>query len=160
MKPVFRLFVTIFGKTGGRFAIVRKENKIMLNNEVWTNRYVKFIDEISHKRDSKHFPPVNTLGLVVIDDGDSILVQWERNRTSGDDMWWCFKEDVELMPETTAENVLRYGLVITDDMMFTDNADWAGHIRVRLINYCGNLYYHKMIDGKIIDFKVVGKANA
>lgn len=51
-------------------------------------------------------------------------------------------------------------LVITDDMMFTDNADWAGHIRVRLINYCGNLYYHKMIDGKIIDFKVVGKANA
>lgn len=132
----------------------------MLNNEVWTNRYVKFIDEISHKRDSKHFPPVNTLGLVVVDDGDSIFVQWERNRTSEDDMWWCFKTAVEIIPEANSENVLRYGLVITDDMMFTDNADWAAHIRVRLINYCGNLYYHKMIDGKIIDFKIVGKSNA
>lgn len=133
----------------------------MLNNEVWTDRYVKFTSDISHKRDSKHFPPVNTLGLVIIeDDSNSILVQWEHNTTSDDDMWWCFKEDVELMPETTAENVLRYGVVITDDMMLTDNADWAGYIRVRLVNYCGNLYYHKMIDSKIIEFKVVGKANA
>lgn len=133
----------------------------MLNNEMWTNRYVKFTSDISHKRDSKHFPPVNTLGLVIIeDDGNSILVQWERNTTSGDDMWWCFKTDVEIMPEANSENVLRYGMVITDDMMFTDNADWAGYVRIRLIKYCGNLYYHKMVDGKTIDFKIVGKANA
>lgn len=133
----------------------------MLNNEVWTNRYVKFTSDISHKGDSKHFPPVNTLGLVIIeDDGNSILVQWERNTTSGDDMWWCFKTDVEIISESNSENVLRYGLVITDDTMFTDNTDWAEHIRVRLVNYCGNLYYHKMINDKIIDFKVVGKANA
>lgn len=60
----------------------------MLNNEMWTNRYVKFTNDISHKRDSKHFPSVNTLGLVIIeDDGNSILVQWERNTTSDDDMW-------------------------------------------------------------------------
>lgn len=132
----------------------------MLNNEVWTNRYVKFISGISHDEEPEHYPPINTFGFVTEDDGNAIWVQWERNTTSDDDAWWCFKEDVELMPETTAENVLRYGVVITDDMMFTDNADWAGYIRVRLVNYCGNLYYHKMIDSKIIEFKVVGKANA
>lgn len=132
----------------------------MLNNEVWTNRYVKFISGISHDEEPEHYPPINTFGFVTEDDGNTIWVQWERNTTSDDDAWWCFKEDVELMPEPTAENVLKYGLVITDDMMFTDNADWAWYIRVRLVNYCRNLYYHKMIDGKIIDFKVVGKANA
>ena len=126
----------------------------MLNNEMWTNRYVKFTNDISHKGDSKHFPPVNTLGLVIEDDGNSILVQWERNTTSGDDMWWCFKTDVEIMPEANSENVLRYGSVITDDAFGQCNA-----IRIRLISYCDKLYYHKMIDGEVVDFKIVGRAN-
>lgn len=87
----------------------------MLNNEVWTNRYVKFISGISHDEEPEYYPPINTLGFVTEDDGNTILVQWERNTTSYDDAWWCFKEDVELIPETTVENVLRYGVVITDD---------------------------------------------
>lgn len=135
----------------------------MLNNEMWTNRYVKFTSDISHKGDSKHFPPVNTLGLVIIeDDGDSILVQWERNTTSGDDMWWCFKTDAEIMPEANSENVLRYGLVITDDAFGKTATEFGQRnaIRIRLISYCDKLYYHKMIDGEVVDFKVVGKANA
>lgn len=133
----------------------------MLNNEVWTNRYVKFTSDISHKADSKHYPPLNTLGLVIIDDGDSILVQWEHNTTSDDDMWWCFKTDVEIMPEVNSENVLRYGLVITDDA-FDEIVTKFGQrnaIRIRLISYYDKLYYHKMIDGEVVDFKVVGKAN-
>ena len=133
----------------------------MLNNEVWTNRYVKFTSDISHKADSKHYPPLNTLGLVIVDDGDSILVQWEHNTTSDDDMWWCFKTDVEIMPEVNSENVLRYGLVITDDA-FDEIVTKFGQrnaIRIRLISYYDKLYYHKMIDGEVVDFKVVGKAN-
>lgn len=132
----------------------------MLNNEVWTDRYVQFTNAISHKRDSKHYPPVNTLGLVIVDDGN-ILVQWERNTTSDDDMWWCFKEDVELMPEANSENVLRYGRVITDDTFGKTVTEFGQRnaIRIRLISYCDQLYYHKMIDGEVVDFKVVGKAN-
>lgn len=134
----------------------------MLNNEVWTDRYVKFTSEISHKRDSKHFPPVNTFGLVILDDGNSILVQWERNTTSDDDMWWCFKTDVEIMPEVNSENVLRYGWVITDDSFGETVTEFGQHnaIRIRLISYYDKLYYHKMIDGEVVEFKVVGKANA
>lgn len=133
----------------------------MLNNEVWTDRYVQFTNAISHKRDSKHYPPVNTLGLVIVDDGNSILVQWERHTTSDDDMWWCFKEDVELMPEANSENVLRYGRVITDDTFGKTVTEFGQRnaIRIRLISYCDQLYYHKMIDGEVVDFKVVGKAN-
>ena len=128
----------------------------MLNHEMWTNRYVKFTNDISHKRDSKHFPPVNTLGLVIIeDDENSILVQWERNTTSADDMWWCFKTDVEIMPEVNSENVLRYGNVITDDEVFSYPVECADCIRIRLIEYCGNIYYHKMENGDIVDFKCV-----
>ena len=133
----------------------------MLNNEVWTNRYVKFTSDISHKADSKHYPPLNTLGLVIVDDGDSILVQWEHNTTSDDDMWWCFKTDVEIVPEVNSENVLRYDLVITDDA-FDEIVTKFGQrnaIRIRLISYYDKLYYHKMIDGEVVDFKVVGKAN-
>lgn len=132
----------------------------MLNNEVWTDRYVKFTNAISHNRDSKHYPPVNTLGLVIVDDGN-ILVQWERNTTSDDDMWWCFKEDVELMPEANSENVLRYGRVITDDTFGKTVTEFGqrNEIRIRLISYCDKLYYHKMINGEVVDFKVVGKAN-
>lgn len=134
----------------------------MLNNEVWTDRYVQFTNAISHKRDSKHYPSVNTLGFVIVDDGNSILVQWERHTTSDDDMWWCFKTDVEIMPEANSENVLRYGWVITDDA-FGKTATEFGQcnaIRIRLISYCDKLYYHKMIDGEVVEFKIVGKANA
>lgn len=133
----------------------------MLNNEVWTDRYVQFTNAISHKRDSKHYPPVNTLGLVIVDDGNSILVQWERHTTSDDDMWWCFKTDVEIMPEANSENVLRYGLVITDDSFGKTVTEFGqcNAIRIRLISYCDKIYYHKMIDGEVVDFKVVDKAN-
>lgn len=134
----------------------------MLNNEVWTDRYVQFTNAISHKRDSKHYPPVNTLGLVIVDDGNSILVQWERHTTSDDDMWWCFKTDVEIIPEANSENVLRYGWVITDDAFGKTVTEFGQRnaIRIRLISYCDKLYYHKMIDGEVVEFKVVGKANA
>lgn len=128
----------------------------MLNNEMWTNRYVKFTNDISHKRDSKHFPPVNTLGLVIIENDDnSILVQWERHTTSADDMWWCFKTDVEIIPEANSENVLRYGNVITDDEVFSHPVECADCIRIRLIEYCDNIYYHKMANGDVVDFKCV-----
>lgn len=133
----------------------------MLNNEMWTNRYVKFNDDVSHKAAPYYFPVVGTFGIVLEVEGDEICVQWPHGTTSGDDMWWCFKTDVEIMPEANSENVLRYGLVITDDAFGKTITEFGQHnaIRIRLISYCDKLYYHKMIDGEVVDFKVVGKAN-
>ena len=132
----------------------------MGNNKTWVGKYVQFIDEGSHKYEPFYYPIVGTFGIVTDEDEGQIEVQWPKNTTSEDDKWWCFKADVELMHEPNSENVLRYGWVITDDETFTDNAEWAGCIRIRLISYCDNLYYHKMVDDEVVDFKPVGKANA
>ena len=135
---------------------------MMNNNETWVGKYVKFIDDVSHKASPNYYPVAGTLGIVLETDGDSICVQWPHGTTSGDDMWWCFKTDVEIIPEANSENVLRYGLVITDDAFSKAVTEFGQRnaIRIRLISYCDQLYYHKMIDGEVVDFKVVGKANA
>ena len=134
----------------------------MLNNEVWTNRYVKFTSDVSHKTAPYYYPVVGTFGIVLEVEGGEICVQWPHGTTSSDDMWWCFKTDVELMPEANSENVLRYGWVITDDAFGKTATEFGQRnaIRIRLISYCDKLYYHKMIDGEVVDFKAVGKANS
>ena len=134
----------------------------MNNNETWVGKYVKFIDDVSHKASPNYYPVAGTLGIVLETDGDSICVQWPHGTTSVDDMWWCFKTDVEIVLEANSENVLRYGLVIMDDAFGKTVTEFGQRnaIRIRLISYCDQLYYHKMIDGEVVDFKVVGKTNA
>lgn len=46
--------------------------------------------------------------------------------------------------ELTKES-LRYGKMLTDDMI--EDKD-GNHIRIRLIKYNEQIYYHKMINGK------------
>ena len=132
----------------------------MSNNETWVGKYVKFIDGVSHKTLPSYCPIAGTLGVVLKVKGDSICVQWPHGTTSGEDVWWCVKTDVEIMPEANSENALRYGNVITDDEVFSYPVECADCIRIRLIEYCGNIYYHKIENGEVVEFKVVGKANA
>ena len=134
----------------------------MDNNKAWVGKYVKFIDDISHKVSPNYYPAAGVLGVVLEAEGSEIHVQWPHGTTSGGDMWWCFKTDVELIPEANSENVLRYGCVITDDAFGKTVTEFGQRnaIRIRLISYCDTLYYHKMIDGEVVDFKVVGKTNA
>lgn len=132
----------------------------MDNNKTWVGKYVKFIDDVSHKVSPNYYPAAGVLGVVLEAEGGEICVQWPHGTTSGDDNWWCFKTDVEIMPEVNSENVPRYGNVITDDEVFSHPVECADCIRIRLIEYCGNIYYHKMENGEVVDFKVVGKTNA
>lgn len=133
----------------------------MDNNETWVGKCVKFINDVSHKASPNYFPVVGTLGIVLEVEGDEIYVQWPHGTTSDDDMWWCFKTDVEIMPEANSENVPRYGRTITDDTFGKTVTEFGQRnaIRIRLISYCDKLYYHKMIDGEVVDFKIVGRAN-
>lgn len=134
----------------------------MDNNETWVGRYVKFIDDALHKMAPYYYPVAGTFGVVSKVDDSQICVRWPHSTTSGDDIWWCFKTDVEIMPEANSENVLRYGRTITDDTFGKTVTEFGQRnaIRIRYISYCDKLYYHKMIDGEVVDFKVVGKANA
>lgn len=63
---------------------------------------------------------------------------------------WMIDKD-----EPTSNDLLRYGEVITDDNIYGEDA-----IRVRLIAYAGELWYHKMVDGNVVDCRRVGTADA
>ena len=58
------------------------------------------------------------------------------------------------------DNILRYGKVITDDNMLVSDHDAYEHIRIRLTSYNGDLYYHKMVDGEVVECRKVGRADA
>ena len=48
------------------------------------------------------------------------------------------------------KDVLRYGEIIFDSTYIT----WdRHHYRLRTIRYEGKLYWHKMVDGKVIEFR-------
>lgn len=75
----------------------------------------------------------------------------------GDD-WWVHGWMVE---DADADDILRYGKIITDDMLY-DNREFgiAHDVRIRLIKYDGQLYYHKMVDGTVVECRRVGIADA
>lgn len=54
------------------------------------------------------------------------------------------------------DDILRYGTVLTDDDFYDRCDEMASYIRVRIVSCQGEIYYHKMIDGEIVEFKKVG----
>ena len=55
--------------------------------------------------------------------------------------------------DATPEDVLRYGEVINDESF----ALYSGqNVRIRIISYNDYIYYHKMADGEVVDFKPIG----
>lgn len=49
-----------------------------------------------------------------------------------------------------AKDVLRYGEIIVDEMYDT----WDGHTyRLRVVRYDDKLYWHKMVDRKLVEFR-------
>lgn len=55
-----------------------------------------------------------------------------------------------------SDDVLRYGNIIKLDNFFTDT---YLYIRISLVEYGGSLYYHKRVNGEIVEFRRVGKAD-
>lgn len=64
--------------------------------------------------------------------------------------------------EPSSDDVLRYGKIITDDAYASVvTGFWRRQaIRIRLISYNGNLYYHKMVDGDVVECRKVGRTDA
>ena len=51
-------------------------------------------------------------------------------------------------------DALRYGTYLTDDQMECGyDCDSPFYVRIRTIKYEGKLYYHKMVDGEVVEFK-------
>lgn len=60
------------------------------------------------------------------------------------------------------DDILRYGKTIADDAYgsVTTNFGKRQAVRIRLIAYEGELWYHKMVDGDVVECRKVGMANA
>lgn len=54
------------------------------------------------------------------------------------------------------DDVLHYGTILTDDNLIHTCKDECDYVRIRIIACDGVVYYHKMIDGEVVEFKKVG----
>lgn len=58
-----------------------------------------------------------------------------------------------LIDKVTDKDVLRYGEVINDESFVLSDSQ---NVRIRIISYNDYIYYHKMADGEVVDFKPIG----
>ena len=58
-----------------------------------------------------------------------------------------------LIDKVTDKDVLRYGEVINDESFVLYSGQ---NVRIRIISYNDYIYYIKMADGEVIDFKPIG----
>ena len=58
-----------------------------------------------------------------------------------------------LIDEVADKDVLRYGEIIINEEFIL-----YGPIRIRIISYDGSVYYHKMVNGEVVEFKEIGLA--
>ena len=52
-----------------------------------------------------------------------------------------------------ADDVLRYGTIITDDKL---RDEMNGHVRINIMSYEQAIYYVKMTNGEVVELKKVG----
>ena len=53
-------------------------------------------------------------------------------------------------------DVIRYGTILTDDELCDRCDEMAAWVRIRLVNYDNSIYYIKMINGEVVEFKKGG----
>ena len=71
---------------------------------------------------------------------------------------FCDVEDGYVFPsylidEITDKDALRYGEIISDESFVLYSGQ---NVRIRIISYNDYIYYHKMADGEVVDFKPIG----
>ena len=71
---------------------------------------------------------------------------------------FCDVEDGYVFPlylidKVTDKDVLRYGDIINDESFVLSDSQ---NVRIRIISYNDYIYYHKMVDGEVVDFKPIG----
>ena len=67
-----------------------------------------------------------------------------------------YKFPLYLIDEVTDKDVLRYGEVIVDENLVNFAIDGKNYVRIRIFSYNDYIYYIKMVDGEVVDFKPIG----
>lgn len=55
------------------------------------------------------------------------------------------------------EDVLRYSTILTDDQLYDRCDEMAAYVRIRIVSYDGSIFYVRMVNGKIDEFKKIGE---
>ncbi len=55
------------------------------------------------------------------------------------------------------EDVLLYGAILTDDQLYDRCDEMASYVRIRIVSYDGSIFYMRMVNGKIDEFKKIGE---
>ena len=58
-----------------------------------------------------------------------------------------------LIDKITDKDVLRYGEIISDESFVLYSGQ---NVRIRIFSHNNCIYYHKMTDGEVVDFKPIG----
>ena len=58
-----------------------------------------------------------------------------------------------LIDKVIDKDVLRYGEVVNDESFVLYSGQ---NVRIRIFSYNDYIYYHKMADGEVVDFKSIG----
>ena len=74
-----------------------------------------------------------------------------------------YVEDYMIRNILNSDELLAEGKIITCDRLHTITAEFdlhpiTGNTCIRLIAYDGSLYYHKTVDGEVVDCRLVGEA--
>ena len=64
-----------------------------------------------------------------------------------------YKFPLYLIDEVTDKDVLRYGEIINDENFVLYSGQ---NVRIRIFSYNDYIYYHKMADSEVVDFKPIG----
>ena len=103
------------------------------------------IGDIVYKDESRHYT-VND-----IDTATSPMPKYKL--TQGNFSFWDYCIGWKKL--VTSDEALRYGEVLTDDNWFCFNCDDAKEdfVRIRTISYDNRIFYHKMVNGEVVEFK-------
>lgn len=88
------------------------------------------------------------LEIVDIDEVTNALPKYKLHDDWGDFWSYCFGWEKEY----NVNEALRYGNILTDDNYYVDGLNGGSH-RIRTISYDNRIFYHKMINGEVVEFK-------
>ena len=91
-------------------------------------------------RDGSNLPYL----VIDIDDLSESIIKYKL--AQGKYNFWTYGFGYNKQP--TSEDCLRYGNILTDDNFYQEN-----YIRIRTISYDDRIFYHKMVNGEVVEFK-------
>ena len=68
----------------------------------------------------------------------------------------CFEGDCSPKP-IRHEDALLYGTILTDDQLYDRCDEMAAYVRIRVVSYDGAIFYLRMVNGEIDEFKKIGE---